>query len=270
VQATPYRLEEEKMAVIIQQVVGAAGTRFYPDISGVVRSHNFYPVPPMKTADGIAAVALGLGRTVIGGGKCLMFCPRYPRHLVQFSSPTTCWRIRKPRSGRSIWPTMTGSGKDLKDSSFGLDVAEADGTLHFWGRPIRPTTMPSMTGSAVSGARLVSFAAILKHDYFPLAAILDQLMTIGAEALGRPVEIEFAVRLGETPEFGFLQIRPMALSREAEEIRMDDVAPERLVCQSAKVLGHGRLDEPARRRRRRHAPLRTQQAARKWPARSPI
>ncbi|PYX13965.1 MAG: histidine kinase, partial [Acidobacteria bacterium] len=87
VRATPYRLEEEKMAVILQQVVGAIhGQRFYPDFSGVVRSRNFYPVPPMSFADGIAAVALGLGREVVGGGKCLTFCPRYPRNIVQFSS----------------------------------------------------------------------------------------------------------------------------------------------------------------------------------------
>ena len=87
VRATPYRLEEEKMAVILQQVVGTPhGQRFYPDFSGVVRSHNFYPVPPMTFEDGIAAVALGLGRAVVDGGKCLTFCPRYPRNLVQFSS----------------------------------------------------------------------------------------------------------------------------------------------------------------------------------------
>src|SRR5439155_4860011 len=87
VRATPYRLEEEKMAVILQQVVGAIhGQRFYPDFSGVVRSRNFYPVPPLSFADGIAAVALGLGREVVGGGKCLTFCPLYPRNIVQFSS----------------------------------------------------------------------------------------------------------------------------------------------------------------------------------------
>ncbi|MGC2539685.1 MAG: PEP/pyruvate-binding domain-containing protein, partial [Candidatus Sulfotelmatobacter sp.] len=87
VRATPYRLEEEKMAVIVQQLVGSThGQRFYPNFSGVVRSHNFYPVPPMSFADGIAAVALGLGRAVVDGGKCLTFCPRYPQNLLQFSS----------------------------------------------------------------------------------------------------------------------------------------------------------------------------------------
>src|SRR5271167_2379851 len=87
VRATPYRLEEEKMAVILQQVVGTVhGLRFYPDFSGVVRSHNFYPVEPATFSDGIAAVALGLGRAVVDGGKCISFCPRYPRNLLQFSS----------------------------------------------------------------------------------------------------------------------------------------------------------------------------------------
>ena len=87
IRATPFRLEEEKMAVIIQELVGAAhGTRFYPDFSGVVRSRNFYPSEPMQPNDGIAVVALGLGRTVVDGGKSLSFCPRYPRHMIQFSS----------------------------------------------------------------------------------------------------------------------------------------------------------------------------------------
>jgi CheY-like chemotaxis protein len=247
VRATPYRLEEEKMAVILQQVVGAPhGPRFYPDFSGVVRSHNFYPVPPMSAADGIAATALGLGRTVIGGEKCLMFCPRYPHNLVQFSSvgdmlansQMAFWALDLgPHSSRSL--------TDLKETSYGLNVAEADGTLHALGSTFSADNDAVYDGLGRSGARIVSFAPILKHDVFPLAAILDQLMSAGAEALGRPVEIEFAVRLAQTPdetaEFGFLQIRPLALSREAEEVRMEEVDPSRLVCQSSKVLGNGRF-----------------------------
>jgi CheY-like chemotaxis protein len=248
VRATPYRLEEEKMAVIVQQVVGAKhGPRFYPDFSGVVRSHNFYPVPPMSAADGIAAVALGLGRSVIGGEKCLMFCPRYPHHLVQFStvqdmlanSQTAFWALDlDPHQPRSI--------TELRETSFGLNVAEADGTLHMLGSTYSADNDAVYDGLGRSGSRIVSFAPILKHDVFPLAAILDELMSVGADALGRPVEIEFAVRLArppdETAEFGFLQIRPLALSREAEEVRMDDVDRSRLVCQSSKVLGNGRIE----------------------------
>jgi CheY-like chemotaxis protein len=249
VKATPYRLEEEKMAVIVQQVVGAQhGPRFYPDFSGVVRSHNFYPVAPMTPGDGIAAVALGLGRTVIEGGKCMMFCPRYPRHLVQFStvddmlanSQTAFWALDLDHS-------RAKGGAGLKERSYGLDVAEADGPLHVVGSTYSRDNDAVYDGLGRPGARIVSFAPILKHDRFPLAEILDLLMTQGAEAMGRPVEIEFAVRLAQSPdesaEFGFLQIRPMALSREAEEIRMEDVDPGRLVCQSSMVLGHGRVQD---------------------------
>ena len=250
VRATPYRLEEEKMAVIVQQVVGAQhGPRFYPDFSGVVRSHNFYPVSPMSAADGIAAVALGLGRSVIGGEKCLMFCPRYPRHLVQFSSvddmlansQIAFWALNLDHSAHA-----PKSIAELRETSFGLDVAEADGTLHMLGSTYSRDNEAVYDGLGRSGSRIVSFAPILKHGVFPLAEILDQLMGAGADALGRPVEIEFAVRLarepGETAEFGFLQIRPLALSREAEEVRIEDVDPSRLVCQSARVLGNGRLE----------------------------
>jgi CheY-like chemotaxis protein len=243
VQATPYRLEEEKMAVIVQEVVGAPhGPRFYPDFSGVVRSHNFYPVPPMTTGDGIAAVALGLGRTVIEGGKCLLFCPRYPRHLVQFSSA----QDMLSHSQTAFWALdLTSHRGSLKESSYGLEVAGDDGTLAAVGSTYSADNDAVYDGLGRDGVRLVSFAPVLKHDLFPLAPILDALMSVSAEALGRPVEIEFAARLPQSPnepaEFGFLQIRPMALSREAEEIKLDDVDPQRLICQSAKVLGHGRI-----------------------------
>ncbi|HUO97045.1 MAG TPA: PEP/pyruvate-binding domain-containing protein [Rhizomicrobium sp.] len=240
VQATPYRLEEEKMAVIIQRVVGSAhGSRFYPDLSGVVRSHNFYPVAPMTTGDGIAAVALGLGRTVIDGGKCLMFCPRFPRHLVQFSSTEDMLA-----NSQSEFMALDLDHPHLKETSFPLDEAEKDGTLAAVGSTYSADNDAVYDGLGREGTRIVSFAPILKHGLFPLPQVLDAVMTASAEALGRPVEIEFAVRLAEEgpSEFGFLQIRPMALSREAEEIRMDDVASKSLICRSAKVLGHGRIE----------------------------
>ncbi|MDE2184120.1 MAG: histidine kinase [Alphaproteobacteria bacterium] len=245
VQATPYRLEEEKMAVIIQEVVGNQhGSRFYPDIAGVLRSHNFYPMPPITTADGIASVALGMGRTVIQGENSLLFCPRYPKHLVQFSSTedmlansqTAFWAL-----DLAAKPGETG----LREKQFGLEAAEADGTLHAVGSTYSAENDAIYDGIGRPGIRLVSFAPILKHGIFPLAEILDEIMHIGADALGRPVEIEFAARLpqrpGEMAEFGFLQIRPLALSREAEEVRLDAVDSDELVCASSKVLGNGRV-----------------------------
>ena len=130
VRATPYRLEEEKMAVILQQVVGAVARRsgFYPDFSGVVRSHNFYPVSPMTFADGIAAVALGLGRAVVDGGKCLTFCPRYPRQsaAVFFGGRhSRQYANRVLRAGtRCTFRQVEVRGCICAKSRFGLDVAE--------------------------------------------------------------------------------------------------------------------------------------------------
>jgi CheY-like chemotaxis protein len=251
VRATPYRLEEEKMAVILQQVVGAPhGQRFYPDFSGVVRSHNFYPISPMKYEDGIAAVALGLGRTVVGGGKCLSFCPRYPRNLVQFSSVEDILA----NSQRDFWALELNPSEqardpmvNLREVCFGLEAAESDGSLHNVGSTYSPDNNVIYDGLSRSGTRVVSFAPILKHGVFPLAAILKQLTDIGEDAFGRPVEAEFAVRLpyapGEAAEFGFLQIRPLVLSREGEELRVEEVTPERLICQSSQVMGNGRITD---------------------------
>jgi len=258
VRATPYRLEEEKMAVIVQQVVGTLhaspdGRRFYPDFSGVVRSHNFYPVPPMSYGDGIAAVALGLGRTVVDGGKCLAFCPRYPRNIVQFSSVEDIlansqrefWALELDHIERGQDESVSDPLLELKEARFGLDVAEKDGTLNNLGSTYSVDNHVIYDGLSRPGTRIVSFAPILKHGVFPLASILERLTKIGDEAFGRPVEVEFAVRLPhrpeETAEFGFLQIRPLVLSREGEELRMDDVNPERLVCHSSQVLGNGRV-----------------------------
>jgi CheY-like chemotaxis protein len=251
VRATPYRLEEEKMAVIVQRVVGAAhGPRFYPHFSGVLRSWNFYPVPPVSFEDGIAAVALGLGRAVVDGGRCMSFCPRYPQNLIQFSavedilanSQSEFWALETEHSGPAIDPMA-----DLREARFTVPVAEKDGTLNHLCSTYSADNNAVYDGMSRAGARIVSFAPILKYGVFPLAPMLNQLMEIGNDALGRPVEIEFAVTLpaqsGEKSEFGFLQMRPLVLSREGEELRMDDVEPSRLVCQSSKVLGNGRIPD---------------------------
>ena len=163
VRATPTRLEEEKMAVILQQVVGTVhggqdhsqqenGKRFYPDFSGVVRSHNFYPVAPMTYGDGVAAVALGLGRAVVDGGKCLTFCPRYPRNIVQFSSVEDIlansqrefWALElepaEPQTDQPVDPLS-----QLREARFGLDIAEMMASLNNSARPTPPTTMLFMT-----------------------------------------------------------------------------------------------------------------------------
>ena len=249
VRATPYRLEEEKMAVILQQVVGTAhGSRFYPDFSGVVRSHNFYPVEPMTFADGIAAVALGLGRTVVDGGKCLSFCPRYPRNLLQFSSVEDILANTQTEfCALALDGIHHGGGPGhLREARFGLDVAEADGTLHAVASTYSADNQAVYDGLSRPGPRVVTFAPMLKHEMFPLASILELLVRAGEDALGNPVEIEFAVRLprtdNESSEFGFLQIRPLTLARDHQDLSIGDVDSSQLICQSTKVLGNGRIE----------------------------
>jgi CheY-like chemotaxis protein len=248
VRATPYRLEEEKMAVILQQVVGAQhGRRFYPDFSGVVRSHNFYPTAPMSSSDGIAAVALGMGRAVVEGGRCLSFCPRYPRHPIQFSDTKDI--LNNSQSEFWAMDLDHSYGEDaaagLRETRFELEVAESDGTLAAVASTYNRENDAVYDGIGRAGVRVVSFAPILKQQIFPLSAILDQLSKLGEAALGQAVEIEFAVRLprsqGERADFGFLQVRPLVLSGTGENLRMEDVDPEALICRSTSVLGNGRI-----------------------------
>jgi hypothetical protein len=260
VRATPYRLEEEKMAVILQQLVGTAHRgRFYPDFAGVVRSRNFYPVPPMAFEDGIAAVALGLGRSVVDGGKCLTFCPRYPHSLVQFSSvedlltnsQSEFWALDLGNASGTDGDSSGGDEKELDraywhETRFGIDAAEGDGTLQAVASTYSRDNNAVYDGVSRQGPRIITFAPMLKHNTFPLAEILDDLVRAGEAALGNPVEIEFAVRLsnqdGGIAEFGFLQIRPLTLSRDDQELSLDDLQPQQLICRSNKVLGNGRIE----------------------------
>ena len=249
--ATPYRLEEEKMAVILQQVVGAGhGHRWYPDLSGVARSFNFYPTPPLESSDGVAAVALGLGRTVVEGERCLSFCPRHPQSIVQFSSVEDILR----NSQREFWaleldPSAAAADPEdaMREQRFGLETAEADGTLDALGSTWSEENQAIYDGLSRPGVRLVTFAPVLKHRVFPLAEILDLLLDTGRRGMNRPAEIEFAVRLspdGRAPhEFGFLQMRPLVLSRETEDLDVREVSAERLLCRSSRVMGHGAIDD---------------------------
>jgi CheY-like chemotaxis protein len=268
IHATPFRLEEEKMAVIIQEVVGAAhGTRYYPDFSGVVRSRNFYPSPPTQPSDGIAAVALGLGRTVVDGGKSLSFCPRYPRHMIQFSSvedilrnsqtefmaldlglanavPANPGLARKDASHPNSAPS--NGVERLRERAYPLRDAEADGTLHYVASTYSRDNDAIYDGLSRPGPRVVTFAPILKHNVFPLPELLDYLQKLGADALGRPVEIEFAVRMGSSTEpadLGFLQMRPLICSRETEDLDIESVESSAILCRSSHVLGNGRIED---------------------------
>jgi CheY-like chemotaxis protein len=237
---TPYRLEEEKMAVILQKVVGGAhGPRFYPNFAGVARSHNAYPIAPMSSVDGIAAVALGLGTMVSEGGASVRFCPRYPQHLMQLSSVDEA--LRSTQRHFYAVDLAGGSGSDLCLGD--LSTAQDDGTLAPVGSTYSAENRAIYDGVSRPGARLVSFAPVLKHGLFPLADILDFLLEIGEEGTRSPVELEFAVHLGsgsdQAREFGFLQLRPLTLMRVVEALELEQVDADRLLVMSKRVLGHG-------------------------------
>ncbi len=238
--ATQYRLEEERMAVIIQRVVGSAhGGRFYPDFAGTARSFNFYPTPPAKNDDGIAAVALGLGKTVEEGGSAVRFCPKYPRHVA------TDLPAALKTSQQSFYAIDLRRTDRIELGSWGLEDAEADGTLAPLASTYSEENQALYDGVARVGARMVTFAPLLKHGVFPLAEILQTLLDIGGEGTRAPVELEFAVSL--TPasdgrqEFGFLQLRPLVLAQELEEIEIGPVDESSTVCHSMSVLGNGRI-----------------------------
>jgi CheY-like chemotaxis protein len=245
---TSYRPEEEKMAVIVQRMVGAARNgRFYPDFSGVARSYNFYPVPPQTATDGICQVALGLGKTVVDGGNTVRFCPKYPRHLMQFFSTTETIKNAQQsfyaldlemdlRDGQAHTP-------DLFVKQYGLSQAEQDQTLFYVGSTWSPENETVYDGISRPGRRIVTFAPVLKHGLFPLPEIVDLMLDMGTWGMGTPVEIEFAATMNLPPDrpsdFCMLQIRPMVLHRELEELEVEDHDPAEVLCQSPQVMGNG-------------------------------
>jgi CheY-like chemotaxis protein len=245
---TPYRLEEEKMAVILQRLVGLRhGTRFYPDFAGAARSHNFYPSPPMRAEDGVAAVALGLGHTVESGRRALRFCPKYPRHPVHFSSPDEI--LANSQSGfyaLELDPRAGGTDPSagLELVLHELDRAAEDGTLAALASTWSPENDTVHDGLGRAGVPLVTFAPILNQKLFPLPEILVLLLEAVQRGLNVPAEIEFAVNFSTPPgaprEFAFLQMRPVLVPRELERVELEELPRERLVCLSRSVLGNGR------------------------------
>lgn len=251
IKATSYRLEEEKMAVIIQRLVGTRhGRRFYPDFSGVLRSHNFYPIEPMKASDGIVSVALGLGKPVVEGELAVRFCPKYPKHLVQFSDTESTLTY----SQKWFYALELEEPDDKLDHSremplvrYDLDVAERDGTLSAVASTFSAENDAIYDGISRKGMRLVTFAPILKSDLLPLPETLQLIMDLGRLGMNSQVEIEFAVNsdggAAGPREFGFLQIRPLVTSRESDELEVNGFSSRDVFCQSSQVLGNGVIDD---------------------------
>ena len=251
IKITSYRLEEEKMAVIVQKMVGSRHeNRFYPHFSGVAKSYNFYPLTPQKSTDGIISVALGLGKRVVDGGLTVRFCPKYPTDLIQFysakdsleNSQREFYALRLDETNRFVETTH-----DTLVETFNLSVSEKDGTLNYVGSTYSHDNDMIYDGIARQGARLVTFGPILKNKIFPLSSILELLLDMGTWGMGTPVEIEFAVNLlsakGGKKEFGVLQMRPLVVSHEVDNIDIEKNNSEKLICKSNQVLGYGVIQD---------------------------
>ncbi|MDZ7371635.1 MAG: histidine kinase [candidate division KSB1 bacterium] len=247
IKATSYRLEEEKMAVVIQKLVGSQhGDRFYPAFSGVARSYNFYPVGPQKPSEGVASVALGLGKMIVEGGTSVRFSPAHPDHLPQFATITdTLHNSQRDFYALSLAEDQYHSGvEDLQIKRFDIRVAEQDGVLGFLASTYSPENDCIYDGISREGRRLVTFAPILKDKIFPLPQIIELLLDMGSWGMGTPVEIEFAADMCRKPyEFGLLQLRPFVLNRELEELTLEEVPEDELLISSNSVLGHGVMND---------------------------
>jgi CheY-like chemotaxis protein len=240
---------EEKMAVIIQKLVGRQyGQRFYPIYSGVGQSCNFYPVAPLVREDGIVYVALGLGRMVVEGGKVLSFSPTHPSVLPGLSSP-----------GEIVENSQTCFfSLDLENVHFDLSegeeatlrmleiaAAESDGTLDYVASTYDANDNRLRDGVTASGPKVITFAGIRKYDMLPLVGVIKELLEVGERGMGRPVEIEFAGTLdaGGNPEFYALQIRPLVTLRERQQVVIDPEDARTAVILTDKAMGNGVLED---------------------------
>lgn len=247
IKVTSYRLEEEKMAVIIQKMIGSRyKNRFYPHISGVAKSYNFYPLPPQKPTDGIVSVALGLGKWVVDGGETVRFCPKYPKDLIQFySAKDSIDKTQKKFYALKLDDTnrFVEITHDTLVETFDLSVAEEDGTLNLVGGTYSSENDVVYDGISRSGIRMVTFGQILKNKTFPLAEVIELLLDMGTWGMGTPVEIEFAINLqpnkDNKKEFGLLQMRPLVVHQEVQDFDINSISKEKILCSSNKVLGNG-------------------------------
>ena len=239
---------EEAMAVIVQQLAGEAyGDYFYPALAGVGQSHNFYPFDRMKPEDGIAHIALGLGKTVVDGERSLRFSPKYPTLLPQFSKVEDMLQ----NAQRYFYALcVRGYSEDwafLHDSNLvKLEVDENEDAFPV--RNLASTYIPEEhrirdTGY-MPGPKVLGFAQILKHRMFPLPELLVEILELSRKGIGCPVEIEFSVNLGREEErkaeFYFLQMRPMVAELERLDVQITPDDLERSVIRSSKALGNGR------------------------------
>lgn len=248
--ATSNVIDQEKMAVVLQEVVGQNhGDRYYPTMSGVLRSLNYYPVGEEKAEEGIASLALGLGKYIVDGGQTLRVSPWHPRQVMQLSEMETALRETQTRFYALDMKRDVGSDFKVDDgfNILNLRVKEAgkDGTLQYIASTYDPYDQIIRDGVYEGGRKVISFCGVLQQDVFPLPEIMQMSMKYGAEAMRRPVEIEFACNLNadRTGDFYLLQIRPIV---DSKQTLVEDVAAlpdDECLLRSHRSLGHGIVDD---------------------------
>ncbi|RLD38709.1 MAG: phosphoenolpyruvate synthase [Bacteroidetes bacterium] len=249
--ATSNLIDEEKMSIVFQEVTGSSHENvFYPSFSGVARSINFYPIEPEKPEDGIANIAIGLGKQIVEGGQTLRFSPKYPKKILQLSSPDQALReTQKEFYALDLNPksffASTDDGVNIKyirvrdiNSEWGMDKLMS--TYDFQNNIIRE-------GTGHKGKKIVTFANILKHNTFPLAEILSDILDIGEREMNTPIEIEFAVNFNKTLKdpsvFNILQIRPIVSQKEYISKDLSSIKKEDTLIYSKSALGNGVISD---------------------------
>lgn len=243
--ATQNLIDQEKMAIVLQEAVGSRyGDHFYPTLSGVARSLNFYPVGNEKPEEGIANIVLGLGKYIVEGGASLRFSPAHPHNIVQLSSVDFALRDTQ----RFFYALdMKDTDKEFSTNDgfnllkLNLKDAEKDCSIKYISSTYDPVDQVIYDGYYEGGRKILSFVNILQHNVFPLAEILKQTLKIGQEEMGRAVEIEFAADLKDKGEgtFYLLQIRPIVQNRELQSEDLSQIKPEQEILHSTSALGHG-------------------------------
>jgi hypothetical protein len=249
-QATRNVIDQEKMAVILQEVVGTQyGDRFYPSISGVARSINYYPIGDELAEEGTVSLALGLGKYIVDGGLTLRVCPFHPAQVLQTSEMEIALRETQTQFYAL---DLRNDGKDFSlDDGFNLlklnvREAEKDGALQYIASTYDPYDQVIRDGLYPGGRKLITFANILQHDVFPLPRILQLVQKYGQGEMRRPVEVEFAVTLNAQKKCGtfyLLQIRPMVDVKADLKEDLHAIPEEDLILKSENSLGHGVMDD---------------------------
>ena len=245
--ATSNLIDQEKMAVVLQEVVGTRyESRFYPTFSGVARSLNFYPIGNEKAEDGIANIALGLGKYIVDGGLTLRFSPRHPHNILQMSSMD--FALRETQTRFYALDLENLADQFSIDDAFNLvklslKEADQDGSLKLITSTYDPYDQIIRDGYYPGGRKILSFVNILQHDVFPLAETLSSVLHTGQEEMGRPIEIEFAVNLDQNDSrkatFYLLQVRPIVDNKEVINENLKEIQNEDTILSSTSVLGHG-------------------------------